>query len=565
MTMTVHSAAPWDPPGREERSIIVVSDLHLGSNEDHGTMARFCNFLDFLDAIDPGGKTPDVKDKRKDFNPCSDNSPIESGHTGKTLPTFTGDCPTTLSKPEKIILLGDSLDFWDSKDQNRDNVFFDAFFPLLRLRDMDCETVYVSGNHDEDMDDIIRCGSILPSEKGNTAHKFWNSHITPQYENRETGKELRGITLPWNKTRSLHIYSRAYDPVSDNGVKGINVGGISYSLVHGHQFDKEQVTATLNAGFSGAGLDVRADIVDYIEDVANISTAKNTSCILLGLVAILALFLTEILMKPPPPPSDVIIPWIGMWFGAVISFCLIFTVGLFGFSQSKLPSSRSVAIGGFLLACLLLSLVLLQFIFPWLSWIYIALFWVLLGISLYITIVVAIPCIIAVGKRKFYDIAIATRAKCIKELIDDGSFNFERFSLQSEVFVFGHTHKTDILSVNDYLNKHHQKKDKKWKKRVQKIEEILRKKPEGRKITPPVYLLNTGSWVNDPDPGKSQQRPEDVDTFVCIDSRGASLMKWYDKEKPRYVGCLCHISTDIIRQEKVKLQQTLDDIRKTRE
>ena len=254
-----------------------------------------------------------------------------------------------------------------------------------------------------------------------------------------------------------------------------------------------------------------------------------------------------------------------MWFGAVISFCLIFTAGLFGFSQSKLPSSKSLAVGSFLLACLLLSLVLLQPSPPWLSWIYIALFWVLLGISLYITIVVAIPCVIAVGKRKIYDNLFATRAKCIKELIDDGSFNFERFSLQSEVFVFGHTHKTDILSVNDYLTGIPQENDKKWIKSVQKIKKVLRKKPEGIKITPPVYLLNTGSWVNDPDPEKSQQRPEDVDTFVCIDSRGVSLMKWYDKEEPRYIGCLCHISTDMIRQEKVKLQQTLDHIRKITE
>lgn len=213
--VTTESVTQQDSAHRDERSIIVVSDLHLGGNEDHGTMARFC---DFLNTIDPPGKTlPDIADKRKDIDRCPDNSLREKDQTNETATAPQNDFPKTLFRPEKIILLGDFLEFWDSKNQDRDNVLFDALFPLLRLRDMDCDTVYVTGNHDEELWDLIESGACLRDEDGETARKFWGLKTKPLFENQDSGKNLHGLSIHWSESHWLHIHSRAYAPPAEDG------------------------------------------------------------------------------------------------------------------------------------------------------------------------------------------------------------------------------------------------------------------------------------------------------------------------------------------------------------
>lgn len=105
------------PPGK---SIIVVSDLHLGGGEDTGTSARFCRFLDRVAKLDA-------------------NTLVDDMH---------------VYPPAKVILLGDIFDLWDPRDQDRDNVYIDGIAPFLKLGGLGCDLVYVTGNHDEDIGDI---------------------------------------------------------------------------------------------------------------------------------------------------------------------------------------------------------------------------------------------------------------------------------------------------------------------------------------------------------------------------------------------------------------------------
>lgn len=486
------------PTGQpEERSIIIVSDLHLGGNEDHATMARFHRFLTALDSADT--RPIPITDPEKPFGPCirTTEHPAQK--------------PDRLHKPEKVILLGDFLECWDAKDQNRDNVLFDALYPLLRLRDMDCETVYVTGNHDDDMQDLIECGARLPDEKGETARRFWEPKIHPLYENQETGKNLHGIRLLWSTVHSLHVHARAYAPPTNDGKFGIVKGGITYSFVHGHQFDKEQVTATLDEGFGRIGLNFRCDIIDYFEDIANISAAKCISPYLAGIMLVLSVWLAILSMNPAQP----LIPVIGRAFGIALGLGLLGMVVLFGFIASHLPSSSGIVKWCGAGLALLVIAYLFGYFKHGTAGIDAALFWVLLALSIYITFAVIVPCIIAYGKRRAYNL-FATKAATIEEILNGGSFSFSRFSHNSDVLIFGHTHKPDICHVPSF---------------------VKRKNITSR--TSLVWILNSGSWVRDPEPEKTGQGPDDVDTFIHIDSNGMALMTW--KDETGEAACLCYI------------------------
>jgi len=485
-------------PQPGERSIVIVSDLHLGGNEDHATMARFNRFLEALDAADT---TPiRITDPKEPFKPCQ----REKSSPGKGR-------PDRIQKPETVLLLGDFLECWDSKDQNRDNVFFDAFYPLLKLRDMDCETIYVTGNHDDDIQDLIECGARLPDEKGVTAKKYWEARIKPLYENQETGEKLHGIKLPWGKTHSLHIHARAYAPPTGNGKFGIVKGGITYSFLHGHQFDKEQVTATLDEGFGRIGLDFRCDIIDFFEDIATISAAKCISPCLAGIMLLLSIWLAILAMNPAQP----FVPVIGGAFGIAIGLGLLGMVVLFGSVASHLPSSAGIVkwCGGGL--ALIIIAALAAYFRNTMAGLEAAFFWVLLAISVYLTVAVIVPRIIAYGKRKVYNL-FAARAATIIKILMGGSFRFSRFSHNSDVLIFGHTHKPDICHVPSFI-----------------------RRENSSDSTSLVWILNTGSWVRDPNPEKTGQRPDDVDTFVYIDNEGVSLMAW--KDETGDAACLCHI------------------------
>ncbi|MDP2816664.1 MAG: metallophosphoesterase [Rectinemataceae bacterium] len=488
-----------NPTQAEERSIVIVSDLHLGGNEDHGTMARFNRFLEALETADT--RPIPITDPEKTFGPCLRINKLSEQKK-----------PERIYKPEKIILLGDFLEFWDSKDQNRDNVFFDALFPLLRLRDMDCETIYVTGNHDEDLRDLIECGARLPNEKGETARKFWDTKIKPLYENQETGEKLHGINISWSGSHSLHIHARAYAPPVKDGKNGIEKGGITYSFLHGHQFDKEQVIGTLDEGFSRLGADFRCDIIDYFEDIANISAAKSINPYLIGVMLLVTIFLSVIFFAN----LRNVLSAIGFFFGAVLVLGFLGMAVLFGKVAADLPSSKNIARGSVGLFCLMVIIFALYYIANLLSDLLIWLFLALLAVSVYLTVVIVVPCIIAYGKRGVYNHLLATKGDTIEDILKGGSFHFNRFSHYSDVLIFGHTHKPDICHIPSFMER----------------ENIANR-------TSLVWILNTGSWVRDPVPEKTGQDPEEVDTFVYIDSKGVSLMSW--KDETGDAVCLYHI------------------------
>jgi len=487
------------PPGPGERSIIIVSDLHLGGNDDHASMARFHRFLEALDAADI---TPiPITEPKEPFKPCL----REKTHPAK-------ERPERIQKPETILLLGDFLECWDSKDQNRDNVFFDAFYPLLRLRDMDCETIYVTGNHDDDLQDVIECGARLPDEKGQTARKYWEERVKPLYENQETGKNLHGIKLPWSKSHSLHIHARAYAPPTKEGKFGIEKGGITYSFLHGHQFDKEQVTATLDEGFGRIGLGFRCDIIDYFEDIANISAAKAINPYVVGIMFLLTIWLAVLILNP----HQALMATIGEFFEIAIGLGFLGMILLFGIKEPHLPSSGGIAKWSGLALTALLIISIGCYLTGRITDLALWFFLLLLALSAYITVVIVVPCIIAYGKRGIYNHVLATRAASIEDILKGGTFHFSRFSHCSDVLIFGHTHKPDICNVPLFIERE--------KISIQ---------------TSLVWILNTGSWVRDPDPEKTGQGPDDVDTFVYIDSKGVSLMAW--KDETGEAACLCYI------------------------
>ena len=195
---------PYEKLLDPEKSIIVISDLHLGGNEDPETAARFSRFLDRI---------------------------LQLGHCSQDTDKVR------LCPPEKIILLGDILELWDPRDQNRDNVVLDAIIPFSKLEETGCQIIYVTGNHDEEIGEITTC-----LEKRN-----------------------QNVISLLNNTK-LKIYKRSFIPGDG---EGLDVGGVHYAFLHGQQFDPEQITNTISEC-----LDTRFDPVNFIEDLANSSAAK---------------------------------------------------------------------------------------------------------------------------------------------------------------------------------------------------------------------------------------------------------------------------------------------------
>ncbi|HEX3001310.1 MAG TPA: metallophosphoesterase, partial [Methanoregula sp.] len=220
---------PEELPGG--RSIIVVSDLHLGGNEDPGTAERFSAFLDFLDQGIQAGTLP-----------CTDcpGSAMEGPQKNVFYP------------PEKIILLGDVLELWDSRELDRNHAMLDLFFPLLKLKGMDCDVVYVTGNHDEDMGEILstckkKCDPSNPRDLSREPGALPQAVLDQAKKYREHFGYLRSpdprrrgiaesIRILWNeqgsirKPRFLEICSRHFPAhrISE-GSLGVRAGSGTYA------------------------------------------------------------------------------------------------------------------------------------------------------------------------------------------------------------------------------------------------------------------------------------------------------------------------------------------------
>jgi UDP-2,3-diacylglucosamine pyrophosphatase LpxH len=183
-------------------SYIVISDVHLGSKLCN--FGQFCSFLVWL---------LDLKDSPKTVH--SKDGTIE------------------ITSPEKVVLLGDILELWDPKDGDRDNVVKQALRPFSLLSDLDCDKIYVMGNHDDAIGD---------------------------YDEKINYELLRNNT-------KLDIWDRHY-PEEDAGIK---IGERFYYFLHGHQYDKSQAVLAMVSKLLGE----RWDPLEWFNSQYNTSFTKN--------------------------------------------------------------------------------------------------------------------------------------------------------------------------------------------------------------------------------------------------------------------------------------------------
>lgn len=155
----------------------VVSDVHLGGEECNHK--EFCDFLEWIYSLADQPKIVKYKDTE-----------------------------ITIKKPSKLILLGDILELWDSKDGDRDNVVKDSMRPFSLLSSICCDKIYVVGNHDDSLSELDTKIDFETCENG-TVFDIYNKHYPEKNE--------------------------------DSGIaSGIEIGNRSYFFLHGQQFDKEQ-------------------------------------------------------------------------------------------------------------------------------------------------------------------------------------------------------------------------------------------------------------------------------------------------------------------------------------
>jgi UDP-2,3-diacylglucosamine pyrophosphatase LpxH len=145
--------------------ILIVSDTHFGFED--ASAKRFQRFMRYLtDWVRTGRKT------------------IEN-------------TKETLEAPQKIILLGDFIDLWVSRDKNTLRPFKESFNIVKSLIALNREIVYVAGNHD----DIV------------------GTYYSQKYL-------LSGV----------RVYER-YPKKVHGKWQGEKIGELTYLFLHGHQFD----------------------------------------------------------------------------------------------------------------------------------------------------------------------------------------------------------------------------------------------------------------------------------------------------------------------------------------
>jgi len=183
---------------------MIVSDVHLGSEKCNHK--EFCYFLRWVHSLAIQPKIIKYKDKE-----------------------------VIIKSPDKIILLGDILELWDPKGGDRNNVIKDSIRPLSLLSSINCDKIYVLGNHDDSLGEL-------------------------------DGKV--GCEALDNGTR-FYIYNRHY-PKKDKiygTARGLKIGNRSYFFLHGHQFDKKQaIVKHINEFW---------DPLDWFQDIFNITFTKK--------------------------------------------------------------------------------------------------------------------------------------------------------------------------------------------------------------------------------------------------------------------------------------------------
>jgi UDP-2,3-diacylglucosamine pyrophosphatase LpxH len=456
-------------PLPEGRSIIVVSDLHLGGREDTGTSQRFCRFLDHLTT-----GSPVVSDL------CTREGSVRSKQ---------------LLPPETFILLGDILEVWDSRNSDRNCAFVNGILPLLKLRDMDCDVVYVTGNHDEDVAEIVESYDVMRKQDKENQEKAQaetpgpepgagdRSGCSPEdfgilhSKDKAGRKRPESFKMRWRGSRCLEISPRHFPaPRLEGGDLGLKAGEASYAFIHGHQFDKEQIPYTLSRGLGG-----RLDPVDFIQDLASISVTKKMGLLFPVLNVMLFICLAWLYSRPDYAP---VAAGLGILTGIVLFFLFLGGVFQFGVKYRDYPSSLSLA-GASAVGAIVMAGVLV-------AGYYQQLFLLLIVASLLALGFFSIPVIFAYVKRGAYNTMSGVKGKSPTELVRDKDFDPKKYEYKAEVLVFGHTHYADFESSL---------------------------KPETVRL-----LVNAGSWVC----VDANRKTGDFDTFVYIDKSGVCCLRWND-------------------------------------
>ncbi len=196
------------------QSWIVISDTHIGGNPEGSNIPNdndLCCFLEWVKHLEGKGEPIFVKNDEKGYE-------------------------RTITPPTKIVLLGDILDLWDPENSDRSYNIKRGAEPFSLIHETKCDKIYVVGNHDQDLYELA---DVLEIDKS-------------------------ALNLGDYK---LEVCRRHY-PL--NVIKGIRIGEIRYAFLHGHQFDKGQITELVSKK-----LGVRFDPIDVVQDISNVSIVKT--------------------------------------------------------------------------------------------------------------------------------------------------------------------------------------------------------------------------------------------------------------------------------------------------
>jgi hypothetical protein len=481
------------------RSVIVVSDLHLGGTEDPHTSARFSRFLEYVSRLYPG----------------SGPVPAEPGDPGTP----------NLLPPQKFILLGDFFDTWDPRCQDRNNVLLDGMIPIARIGQMDCDVVFVTGNHDEDIGELVDlqrrienniksdpCRKELdPCEKGTglsgqetDPYPERSIRYIPPVNEGTPDEGTRGLDFRTRTGRKFSIYQKSYIPGPKR--EGLDVGGVHYAFLHGHQFDLEQITYRISEF-----LKKRFDPVSVIVDYANTGLAKSIS--IRQSLLFLALWVPALFISSNTCGFGTFTPVFGGTAFAIFALMVLYQSYIYKVAPESDDSSRLL---GCTLAVFVIFVALLVaglFFRTIFGILFSVAFWVLT----FVAVVISIPKIFAYAKRATYN-RIKVRDKTVEQVVgkDDKEqrryFRPENFTIGANVVIFGHTHCAGKYPFT--------------------IPDISDNPQRGKHF----YLINSGGWVRvnstkEPRPGVPADPCKDhIDTFVYIDANGALLMKWVEDQ-----------------------------------
>jgi hypothetical protein len=343
--------------------------------------------------------------------------------------------------------------------------------------------IYVTGNHDENIGDIINC------KKNDGKHPHSNAE---------------SIDLFTRGDKKFSIFKRSYIP--KNKKTGLNVGGVYYAFLHGQQLDGGQVTYTISKC-----LNTRFDPVSYIADIANNYVAKSIPFLVYWSIILTWIVLVGVYFLLINRPIVGFLTWI-IWGSAVI--LLSYDWYLFRFqcrkevSNAQVPSVRSLAWITGSVSLIITGLLALGL---WIPEIYYYLFLVSLAVYSYFFAVIAIPKGISFLQRPVYNFFKAkykVKNKPVEKVISGNFvghyFDPEQLPMTANVIIFGHTHCVE------------------WPKKI-----TLLDLPKDYPGPAEVLFYNTGCWERD----SKQQKNSPCsykDTFVYIDTEGVYLMRWDD-------------------------------------